>query len=379
MAQTFFAPAKRAGKDEIERYVEFVTGSAVVDGILQMSAGLLAILNEQRQVIAVNKKLLDWLGISDSEELPGLRPGEIFHCVHADAPPNGCGTTRFCKTCGLAISIVAALTGDEPCERYCSLEVSRDGWKQDVFLAVHGQSMTIDGHRLLLLLIQDETEAQRKAMMERVFLHDLANLLAVLSLQVEMIASKDPQGPQGRALEGLVEELKREVRLHAVIAEGSLAEYEIRIEKLDVAQVFNDLAVLFRRHPAAAGKRIEIQDPPPDGDFESDKTLAYRVLGNMIINALEAGEEGDEVRVWADVSDDTVSMHVWNRQTIPPETALRVFQRNFSTKTATGRGLGSYAMRLIGEGALAGRVSFESTPEIGTVFTFTLPAMRSDQ
>ena len=45
----------------------------------------------------------------------------------------------------------------------------------------------------------------------------------------------------------------------------------------------------------------------------------------------------------------------------------------FSTKSSTGRGLGTYSMKLLGERYLGGAVSFSSSAEHGTVFTFELP------
>jgi sensor histidine kinase regulating citrate/malate metabolism len=64
---------------------------------------------------------------------------------------------------------------------------------------------------------------------------------------------------------------------------------------------------------------------------------------------------------------------VWNHQSIPEDIARRVFQRNFSTKEEAGRGVGTYSMKLLGEQILGGRVRFSTSPEEGTVFSFSLP------
>ncbi|RJR33419.1 MAG: ATP-binding protein [Desulfobacteraceae bacterium] len=65
--------------------------------------------------------------------------------------------------------------------------------------------------------------------------------------------------------------------------------------------------------------------------------------------------------------------NVWNRQAIPPRVALRIFQRNFTTKEEAGRGLGTYSMKFFGEKILGGQVSFTTSAESGTVFKFSLP------
>ena len=50
----------------------------------------------------------------------------------------------------------------------------------------------------------------------------------------------------------------------------------------------------------------------------------------------------------------------------------QVFNRSFTTK-GKGRGLGSYAMKLLGERYLQGKVSFTTDPEEGTTFRIELP------
>jgi sensor histidine kinase regulating citrate/malate metabolism len=54
-----------------------------------------------------------------------------------------------------------------------------------------------------------------------------------------------------------------------------------------------------------------------------------------------------------------------------PEISNRLFQRNFSTKSEAGRGIGTYSMKLFGEKVLGGKVSFTSSEEDGTLFKFS--------
>lgn len=98
--ETYFAPPGRSGTCDFNREIEIVNKSPVVDTLLHSVSGLLAILNEHRQVIAVNDAFLNELGISDPTDSLGLRPGEALQCVHAHDEPDGCGTTKFCSTCG---------------------------------------------------------------------------------------------------------------------------------------------------------------------------------------------------------------------------------------------------------------------------------------
>ncbi len=64
---------------------------------------------------------------------------------------------------------------------------------------------------------------------------------------------------------------------------------------------------------------------------------------------------------------------VWNPAPIPEPLQLRIFQRHFTTKNESGRGIGTYMMKLFGEEFLGGRVGFLSSAAEGTPFWIELP------
>ena len=157
---TYFAPAERAGEKELAAEIKKVNKNPVMSGLLHSISGLLAVLDEHRQIIAINDLFLKNLGIEDPAEALGLRPGEALQCVHAHEKPAGCGTTRFCSTCGAAIAIVASLSQDKPVERICALGANRGGRTVDIALLVKSQPIKIDEKRFLLLFLQDITAAR---------------------------------------------------------------------------------------------------------------------------------------------------------------------------------------------------------------------------
>ena len=93
----------------------------------------------------------------------------------------------------------------------------------------------------------------------------------------------------------------------------------------------------------------------------------------MLINAFEATASCRTIRLNVTAFSGQVNFGVWNADVISPAVAIRIFQRNFSTKSESGRGLGTYTMKLIGEELLGGRVYFESSTVNGTTFFLTLP------
>jgi sensor histidine kinase regulating citrate/malate metabolism len=51
---------------------------------------------------------------------------------------------------------------------------------------------------------------------------------------------------------------------------------------------------------------------------------------------------------------------------------MQIFQRSFSTK-GSGRGIGTYSMKLLTEQYLGGEILVESSQENGTTFTVVIP------
>jgi sensor histidine kinase regulating citrate/malate metabolism len=97
------------------------------------------------------------------------------------------------------------------------------------------------------------------------------------------------------------------------------------------------------------------------------------VLTNMLKNAFEATPRGGKVTLQCQLEGDSLRFSVHNPGVIPEETAAQIFRRSFSTKAESGRGLGTYSMKLFGERILGGKVSFTTSQQEGTVFTISLP------
>ena len=140
-----------------------------------------------------------------------------------------------------------------------------------------------------------------------------------------------------------------------------------------LAEVLSQVEETFARHPVAEGKELHVQGLDLANRLRTDVALLQRVLTNMVKNAFEATGPGGPVRLWCEADGKEAAFGVWNRQAMPDDVAMRVFQRYFSTKDEPGRGLGTYSMKLLGEQYLQGRVEFQTSAEDGTTFTLTIP------
>jgi sensor histidine kinase regulating citrate/malate metabolism len=93
----------------------------------------------------------------------------------------------------------------------------------------------------------------------------------------------------------------------------------------------------------------------------------------MTLNALEASPVGGVVTISLRAQGSEAVMEVHNSGAIDEDVQLQLFKRSFSTKSSLGRGIGTYSMKLFGERYLNGTVSFRSSREGGTLFSFSLP------
>jgi signal transduction histidine kinase len=169
------------------------------------------------------------------------------------------------------------------------------------------------------------------------------------------------------------ETLSREVRVQRLLGRDDPGESRLDIQEVRPGDILKRIEAIFARRPVAEGQSLVVDWPQSEVPFETDTALLVRVLLNMVINAFEAGEPGDQVRIGIEEADEDVTFYVWNRQAIPQSVSLRVFQRYFSTKEGDGRGWGTFAMKLIGETLLKGKVSFSTSEGAGTTFRIRHP------
>jgi len=371
---TFFAPAGRATEATLRETIEFVVKNPILDTLLKSVGGLLAILNEQRQIVGINDGFTRLLGISNAEAVFGLRPGEAVHCIHAWDQPGGCGTSRHCATCGAVVAVTSCLGRNEPIERTCALVVREGGTDKNLYFAVRAYPVMLEGHQFVMVFLRDISIDQRRAMLERVFFNDISGTVAGLLGRSKLMITAPPARSQELAahiFDTLVK-LTQEIRVQKKLIQEEDQNVYPLLRTVGVERVVWELKEAFKDSPLAKGKRLTFPEPVPDLQLKTDLCLLLRVIGGMVTNALEASSEGDEVRVAVDETPGRLEFSVWSRPAISDDIARRVFQQNFSTKDGAGRGMGTYCMKMLGEQSLGGRVDFTTSPESGTTFRMVL-------
>ncbi len=212
------------------------------------------------------------------------------------------------------------------------------------------------------------------ASLERSFLHDLSNTVTSLTFASRRLAaSGSPDPVLARTVDQLIRRLSTEVSCQRALSSHDLRDLDLEMKTVPPVSILDDLQAFTALHPVCARRRVAIPVIRALGDLLTDRAVLGRVLANMVLNACEATPDGGEIRVsFADAAEGP-EFSVWNSAAIPDVYQPRIFQRNFSTKPGLGHGLGTFGMKLLGEKALGGRVSFTSSPADGTTFRIRLP------
>lgn len=368
--ETMYLSAKRAAVAEIERQTFSVREAPMVRPLLDALPEIVAILNAERQIIFANQALADYLNLGDLAQLYGLRVGEAFECTHAFETGGGCGTTEFCRQCGVANSTHLAQTRGAEI-RECHI-LRADGGALDFRVAA--SPLMIGGDRYTVFSVSDISSENRRRALERIFFHDVLNTATGVSGAAELLGKVEIE--QRREMGEMVRRLSRrlinEIQAQRELAAAESGDLVPRSEPCDPQELVKEIAALYRSQCTTVERNIEIDLPGQSPTFQTDTTLLGRVLGNMLKNALEASSPGETVKIGYDVKSDAVTFRVSNPGVIPRDIQLQLFQRSFTTK-GLGRGLGTYSMKLLGEKYLGGKVGFTSTEEEGTTFYLTLP------
>lgn len=375
---THFAPAGRDTPLELRHKQAVLRETPLVQSLIDALPGVVMILNANRQVVAVNQALLDVLAVP-ADAIVGKRTGEIIGCTRPQEGPDGCGTARHCLTCGAVSVILESQHRQGKITRECRVTLAKPiGAALD--LRVTAAGIEIGGERFVVCSVEDIGPQKRLAVLTRMFFHDVLNVVGGIKGYLygleRSLRLAGPDKDEFQSLSALADQLVDEIESHRDLVRAESGELEVQPQSAPAAMIVDDVLRIYSAHPAAAGREVCREEPWP-GFLVTDVQLAARVLGNMLLNALEACPAGGSVGIGCREEDGYVVFHVANPGVMPEEVQLQIFQRSFSTKGQPGRGLGTHTMKLFGERYLRGRVAFRSRDPEGTVFTLSLPKVLS--
>lgn len=366
--ETQFAPAKRSDIHQLRELNATIESTPHIITLIDAMPFVVLILNRNRQIVAANHKVFSLLGIGIEDAL-GKRPGELIGCIHAASGPNGCGTGIHCKVCGAVNAIIDTVNTSDKVTEECIITLQDDSalnWE------ITTSPLEIEGHSLICMGVRDISHQKRRNSLERTFFHDIVNHLGAISGFVKMLAEEYPENEEINEVMILADELLEEIQSQRELTLAENGDLVLNIQPFEMEPFLHRLCQLYQQHPVAKNRTIVVA---ADGNtwVDSDANMLRRVVGNMIKNALEACGDGQTVTLSCKHDARAVSVSVQNPTVMPEDIQLQVFKRSFSTKATSGRGIGTYSMKLLGEKYLKGHVTFSSDPDNGTIFTISLP------
>lgn len=206
--------------------------------------------------------------------------------------------------------------------------------------------------------------------------HEIRNPLAGIAGVIEIIGRDLPKESPARSV---LKDVRSEV-LHINKIVSELLEIarpkapEFRVTDLNTTA---EHAVLFARDQGASkGVNIELLKDSSEQLIEHDAGQIHQVLLNLLLNGVQACENGGKVSLEVAHDDDAVRLTVVDTgRGIPPDILPNIFRPFFTTK-GTGTGLGlSLARRMVENHG--GKLEVDSWLGKGSRFTVSLPKRRA--
>lgn len=376
MEKTSYASAQRADIVQLNKDFKKFSESDWLNSFIDTLPEVVAILNNQRQIVFGNEVLLNLLGIKNKADLLGLRPGEAMNCVNAQLTEGGCGTSEKCKFCGAVNTLLESQHTLKKVSKECRITTNNNGFNGYLDLKVTTAPINFNNETFWVLSIEDLTDAKRREVLEKMFFHDILNIVGSLKGVSDLLV--DPENDEKTShkyinmVNNLSKELLDEILAQRVLVFAEKGDLEPNFSEVSTLRLLEEPISYLAHHDVARFKNLTIDQAAIDYNINTDKTLMNRVMINLTKNALEASKAGDTITLNCIKEKDNIKFTVHNVGYMQPHVQAQVFQRSFSTK-GKGRGTGTYSIKLLSERYLKGSAGFTSSAENGTTFFVIIP------
>ncbi len=331
------------------------------------------IIDQDRLVVYANQALLDQIDLKDRERVIGKYFGELFGCQHVINEQMNCGSTKYCRYCGAMKTLVSSIGGVATTQD-CRLLVRKGDIDDALNLKITSSKLEVNGYNLNILSVEDNSSKVRRTALERIFFHDVLNTAYAVSSGIDLVFDEDENTPYFQeikdALPLTAKRLIEEIQIQRQLVLAEQDELEVEPYKFNAKSLIDEVLKHIRNYQRFNKRVIMIEPDFEDVAIYTDKTLLVRVMFNMVKNALEAGN--GLVKIGCKDVEDKTRISVYNPEVIPENVRYQLFQPSFSTKES-GRGFGTYSIKLLTERYLAGKVGFTSSEDSGTEFFIVIP------
>ena len=253
------------------------------------------------------------------------------------------------------------------------------------------QSLVQDRNELRLVkdkLTEANEELVRLNRLKSLFLsmsaHDLRTPLTAISGYASLMLDILPQETSPRVQDYLKIVMHQAGRLNGLISDfldlDQIEEGQLKLEPepLDLREIVEEVTQVMQINANSRETDLNTSLPKTPLSLWADRDKLYRVVYNLIGNAIKYTPRQGRVEVKAKQDGDQIVLHVVdNGRGLTDEQLTNLFQIYYRTEDAKksktqGTGLGLYIVKMLVE-AHQGQITVTSQPGHGSTFSVTLP------
>lgn len=206
--------------------------------------------------------------------------------------------------------------------------------------------------------------------------HELRTPLALMQAQLDFYTGQESEKNQAELIVTLQEQTERLSQMITTLLDMSELETVQRTDRIELRAMIEE--VLADLSPVAEKQNVSLKQEGEECELIGSDILLYRVIFNLVENAIKYNRSGGEVTVLTEKSGGKVRIRVADTGGgIPEEFQKSVFQPFFRVDKSVSRALGGVGLglALVWETVMlhGGKVWIEKSTPTGTVFTVELP------
>lgn len=232
-----------------------------------------------------------------------------------------------------------------------------------------------------IVSLNKQYEEDRKKMISNIS-HDLRTPLTSMLGYIEMLKNDDSLSHEecteyldiistkGEILRDLIEEFFN-------LAKFDSNDIKLNPKRLNITEIIRQCILSFLKDFEKEGIKPSLDLPSKEIFIEADEKAIYRILQNLISNALKYGKEGKVIGISLSEKVNKISIEIWDKgRGIPKEEVPYIFKRLYSVNKSRniklkGSGLGLTIVEKLVE-KHGGSIEVSSKPYEKTVFKITL-------
>jgi hypothetical protein len=365
---------KNYSLEEIQAIYQQITQNQEVVNLLNAVFHPLVLTLPNRQVVFANKSFENYLQVKHQDIL-GQYLGKILGCVNPQELDACCGETLYCAYCG-ANKTFQALEQEDQYSTECHILSKRDSTIDSFDLKIDGKKIYIKGISLYLLNITDIKNKLRRLALRNYIIYKSIDSISAINLSIDFAKEKC----KNKYLDNANLEIKKIVnnlKKYRIIAEAEENKITPNLSFFSSLGILNKTINKLGKLLEEDIERIVVTDESEDVEFWSDFDLLEMILESMLINALHYSRE--KVLCGTKEVEERIIFWVENKGRLEEEVEARIF-KPFISEQGLVTGVGTYLIKLLGEGILKGKAWLETDKkQEKIVFYFSLPKLQEDE